>query len=267
MKFWTHPDYHNGKLRKLLQSMDDTTLEVKHGNFSIKYTGYDNSSYFGIFSWKGCMCRNTHVEFYENDVLLYTKEIPRPREFHFVIGGDGMTRENTFYLWFGKDASGYQCAKINDFNDKHIKEASLGPDCYTGLISVSDNYFVAITEEMCTFSRFFGLINKENFFVEETKKCWDGTLNIPATENVSLEEQLKNAQEIVQNMSLPHPYNDARIGLCVDWHDQCSECMEPVEATNEGLIFADVKFSDDYKEKSYTKTELVLYADVASYDQ
>lgn len=267
MKFWTHPDYHNGKLRKLLQSMDDEALEVKHGKFSIKYTGYDNSSYFGVFSWKGCTSRNMHVEFYEGDTLLFTKEIPRPREFHFVIGGDGQTRENTFYLWHGKDVSGYSCVKVSDFNDVHIKDTSLGPDYYTGLTSVANNYFVVITEEMCTFSRFFGLVNKEQFFVRENNECWNGLLNVPISENADLDEQIKKTQKDLKNMSLPRPYNEARIGLCVDWYDQCSDCMEPIESSEEGLIFADVKFTDDYKEKIYTTTDFVLYADVATYDQ
>jgi hypothetical protein len=43
--------------------------------------------------------------------------------------------------------------------------------------------------------------------------------------------------------------------------------MEPIEANEEGLIFADVKFNDDYTEKSYTKTDFVLYKDVGEYDQ
>lgn len=272
MKFWTHPDYHNGKLRKLLQSMHDDKLEVSHGNFSIKYTGYDNSSYFGIFSWKTCMCKNLHVEFYEGDTLLFTKEIARPREFHFVIGGDGITKENTFYLWFGKNVDEYSCVKVSDFNNQHIKDTSLGPDHYTGLTSISSNYFVVITEEMCTYSRFFGLVNKEQFFVRENIKCWNGSLSVPIEENVNLDEHIKKVQEDVKKMSLPHPYNEARIGLCINWDDQCSECMEPIEATNEGLIFADVKFTDvkftdDYKEKLYTTTDFVRYEDVATYDQ
>lgn len=236
MKFWTHPYYHNNKLGKLFQSVDDKLLEVKHGNFLIKYTGYDNSSYFGIFSWKGCICKNTHVEFYEGDKLLFTKKIIRPREFHFIIGGDGVTKENTFYLWHGKNEKGYSCVKVNDFNDEHIKDTFLGPDCYTGLMPVSDNYFVVITEEMCTFARFFGLVNKEQFFI-------------------------KKKQENNQ------AYDQSRIGIFIDWHEDMLEYMEPIEATDKGLIFANIKFSDDYKEKIYTKIELVLYSDVATYDQ
>jgi len=273
MKFWTHPDYHNGKLRKLLCTMDDVPLEIKYGNFKIKYTGYDNSSYFGIFSWKQCSSKFSHVEFYENDELLFTKEINRPREFHFIINGDGITKENTFYIWFGKNEKNEQCVKINDFNDKHIKDTSLGPDCYTGLIQVSDNYFVVLTEELCTFSRFFGLVNIKEFFIEENIKCWNGSAFIPISHvNLNSNDVVNVLNEIDEQVSqqlekLGRPYNNARIGLCVDWHDQCSECMEPIESNEEGLFFADVKFTDDFKNKIFTTIDFVKYDDVKTYDQ
>lgn len=271
MKFWTHPDYHDRQLRKDFYAIDDIALEVVCGRFKIKYTGYDNKEYFGVFSWKGCSAKIPHVEFYEDDILLFTKAISRPREFHFIIGGDGETRENTFYLWFGKNEKGYQSGKINDFNDEHIKDVQLGPDCYVGTISVSEHYFVALTEEMCTNSRFFGLIDKRKFFIRENPPCWNGLLNIPAQNLdpglITLEGQLAKAQELTQSLNLPKPYNDARLGLCVDFHNQCGECMEPIEAVKDGLIFADVKYQDNYKVKMYSVAELVLYDEVINYDQ
>lgn len=271
MKFWTHPDYHNQKLENFMYKKNDISIEKTFGNFKIKYIGYDNSSYFGIFNWKGCMtCSNT-VEFYENDQLLFTKEIRRPREFHFVITGDGKTKENTFFLWYGKNEKNSACVKISNFNDEHIKDTSLGPDCYTGLIQVSNNYFVVITEEMCTYSRFFGLVNIEKYFVKEDIKCWNGSAFLPISEiNLSSDANiLSNAtNQITQQLKkLGTPYNNARIGICVDWYTQCDQCMEPIEANEDGLIFADVTFSDDYKIKKYTTTDFVKYDDVEFYDQ
>lgn len=264
MKFWTHPDYHNNNLIKQLESLDDIQLEVICGKFKIKYYGFDNREYFGVLGWKQSMCKNKHVEFYENNTLLFTKEITRPREFHFVMYGDGITKENTFYLWI-ETVNCSQSIKVNDFNDDHVKDAQLGPDQYVGTISLNDKYFVTITEEMCTYSRFFGLVNKEQFFIGKNQESWNGLLNIPTVADMSIEEQLKNAKEFLSKLNLPRPYNNARIGLSVDLHYDCDCCMEPIEATQDGLIFADVKYES--RKKFYTQTQFVLYGDVENYDQ
>lgn len=268
MKFWTHPDYTNGKLGPLLKKLDDVKLKVKYGIFTIKYTGYDNSGYLGIFSWKGNKCQDPMMEFYEGETLLFTKSLIRPREFHPVIGGNGTTRNETYFIWYDQNKI---C--VSDFNDKLIKIVSLGPDFTVALADISTNYFVSITEELCTYSKFFGLINKDLFFRELVNQnlFWDDCLNFPV-ENIDgksekITQIIDECQSQVSDTSLPVPYNPARIGLCVDWYTQCGACMEPIESTEDGLIFADVNFSDDYREKLYTRTEFVRYEDVASYDQ
>ena len=261
MKFWTHPDYTNHKLGVLLLGVDDVPLEVTHGNFKIKYFGYDNSSYLGIFSWKGNGCKNPLVEFYENDILLFAKDIKRRREIHFIIGGDGTTKENTYYLYY--DYTKCELG-VNNFNDEHIKNVVLGPDCCTAIMSLNDKYFVALYEEMCTFSRFFGLVNKEKLFTRDDEPCWDGKFNVKIVDNVPLEEQIENAKKIV----IPyHPYNKARIGLMVDSHDFNARNMEPIESTEDSLIFADVQFlDDDYCNKIFTKTDKIKFEEVGDYD-
>jgi hypothetical protein len=230
-------------IRKDLPPITDILLEVTHGRYKIKYTGCNNQEYFGKLSWKSDYVKVPLVEFYEDEILLFTKIISRPREFHFIIGGDGITQKNTYYLWFGRNEKGDYCGKISNFKDNYIKNVQLGPDYYVGVISVSEHYFVTLTEETCTCSRFFGLIDKRKFFIQENQKC-------------SIE------------INLPKAYNDARIGLYVDWDNHGEDdCREPIEATEHGLFFANMKYQDNDKVKLYDRSELVLYNDIENYVQ
>lgn len=54
----------------------------------------------------------------------------------------------------------------------------------------------------------------------------------------------------------------------MDWdnHDE-DDCMEPIEATEHGLFFANVKYQDNYKVKLYNRSELVLHNDIENYVQ
>jgi hypothetical protein len=269
MKLWNHPDFLANCERKCTKDKEDIELEVIHGDFKIKYFGFNNSSYFGYFGWKGSGCKNQLVQFFKNDKLLFEKNMHRQREIHFVIGGDGITCENTYFTYYN-NVGGRSCISVNNFNDGHIKDTTLGPDCYTGMISVGTTHFIVITEECCTYSRFLGLVSKADYFVTENKPCWNGSISIPIVEgqNIeSIEDLLKITKEAVQNTSLPKAYNEARIGLSVDDYGQCRVCMEPIEFTQDGVVFADIKFSEDWKTKSYEHIEFVRYEDVENFDQ
>lgn len=104
------------------------------------------------------------------------------------MSGDGKPRENTYFLWFGKNHRGSNCVKVSNFNNEYEKDTALGPDRYVALLPLNEHYFVVLTEEMCTFSRFFGLVDTKEFFSQENEKCWDGKVSIQLLENKSIED-------------------------------------------------------------------------------
>lgn len=165
--------------------------DIEHicGIFSIKYKTlptFVQSDSFGLSGW-----RSVHapidVSFYENDVLLFTKQFKYLPA--IVIHGDGLTKSNTFFT-FNENLN----LNIYNMNNQFIKTKIIGPDIFVDFKRVNDKYAIAESQEMCTYCPFTSLINLDIFFdiiQSDKKRVYDDSrvhvpLSCEACENSTL---------------------------------------------------------------------------------
>ena len=301
MKLWLNPDFDRHQSRRQYTEIPQTR---RLGRYSVEYYGYDNSQYFGIFSWKTGKVINNEVRFYEDDLLIYVTNADRAREMHIILYGDGQTKEGTMYAIYNKDT---RSVDIKNFSNELIATTCLGPDMYVAMESIGDDYFLVLTEECCTYSRFLGLVNKSVFFTKNSSMgCSDGKLLAQPSPDGKLLAQpspdgkllaqpspdgkscyiikeedrdtdinmlLQKAQEQfkTEQSQYTKPYNNARIGICIADDYVNNNIMVPIETTNEGLIYAcvDIKCHEIKEEYAYNakNCELVKYKDISDFDE
>lgn len=140
------------------------TIIVKFGIFRAEYLIVDDEPLecCGTLYWKhpNLRSRLTKIIFYKNNEVIFTNESSSMKSC-LILYGDGVTEENTFYLYnqMGK-------IKIHNMKNEYIKNPTLGPDMIVSIKQINDKYAIAIYEEMCTCDRFTGLINLDILFTE-----------------------------------------------------------------------------------------------------
>ncbi len=144
------------------------TIVEEYGIYRAEYTITNDEPLdcCGVFiHWKSNIYygETDHIKFYKNNELIFSKTTsPKPC---LIIHGDGKTDENTFFLVREK----YNL-NIYNMENKFIKTVDLGPDMIVSVKKISPKYGVSIYEEMCTYSRFTGLINLDILFKIEKEK-------------------------------------------------------------------------------------------------
>ncbi len=189
-------------------------IVIKCGNFTAKYNkkiNYPLDS-FGLGSWKQAKCDSTEVSFYDKDQLLFTKKsLNQPCLILHCLNELDQTYTNTFYCI-------REQYKINiyDMNNKFIREAVIGPDCILDFQRVNKQYAISITEEMCTYEPFTGLINLDMFFSQK--------------EN---EEPIK-------------PYDNSRTAVCLRSDSQIFNELRyfPLICTDTGFIVENIQTNE-----------------------
>jgi hypothetical protein len=167
------------------------------GKYQIKYNSLKGP--IGQKSWKSpCVGFDSTVEFYEDGVMYHSEQFNRLAEIHPIIGGDGLSRETTYYI-VCKNRK--YC--IYNMNHELVRETQLGGDIPVALVRVSPKYILAVGEEMCTYSRFLGLVDSDVLF--DTKQHSEHTC----------------------------PYDNSRIGLPAECYEDESF---PIEATETGFV-------------------------------
>lgn len=196
---------------------------ISCGIFKVEYDVTDKmppKNSFGLYHWK-----SSHVpiavSFFENNVLLFTKEFARSPS--IVIHGDGQTRVNTFFTF----NENYKL-NIYNMNNEIVKSPCVGYDIFVEFKRVNNLYAIAHTEEICTYDPFTSLINLDIFF--------------------GLVECDKH-----------RPYDNSRIHVPLTKECQNNPSIIPIVATQKGFIVEninDVKLNYDFSEPN-----LVLYED------
>jgi hypothetical protein len=139
------------------------TIVIECGKYKAKYNTNNRSpqNSFGLDCWKASVHRiPTEISFYENDQLLFTKmSVMKPCLIIHCLNKEEQTNNNTFYCI----RENYSI-NIYDMNNNFIRNTSIGPDCIVDFKRVNQHYAISITEEMCTYDPFTGLINLDIFF-------------------------------------------------------------------------------------------------------
>ena len=168
------------------------------GRYKIEYYMYE-FEYYGSGSYKGsfpfCKDFDNKVNIYEDDILIITNSHQPCHE--IIMGGDGLTRETTYYLLPDTES-------IYDMNEKFIRKVHDAGDRWYATFRMNDTYYITMGYDMCTHYIFLGVCNSKILF--ETKA----------------------------DTQLIRPYDNARItGLTTDNFED----YNPIEATEEGIIF------------------------------
>lgn len=142
---------------------------INHGIFTIKYTT-NNIYAHNTFGLNGGIHCHTEivVEFYENDILLFTKSTKKV--YSIVLHGDGITKEKTFFSFHDtKNNNRYDCLAVFNMNNQYIKQVCIGVDCFAEFKRVNDKYAIGFTVEMCCHAPFTALFDLDLFF--DLKEC------------------------------------------------------------------------------------------------
>jgi hypothetical protein len=165
----------------------------------LEYKYYGNGSYKGLFN--APQEYNYQVNLYEDDILIDSENISHEPCHEIIIGGDGLTRETTYYL--SPPMSRATCGGIYDLNHKFIRDVCDAGDSWYCTFRMNDNYYITMGYDMCTHHIYLGVSDIRILFdmsKHQTQEC---------------------------------PYENARIGLPTDWY---GGDYYPVEATEEGII-------------------------------
>lgn len=206
--------------------------------------------------------KNQKILIYEDDVIIHEFERVRQIEEHIILGGDGKSRETTFYVCFNHDNNNnnnnfndyHDYNKINNnskyliynMNNKQVMMESLFHyninnkktymcllylDQNIGMIDINEKYFMYITGEIGSFDLFIYIIEKKKFFDIMCNPYDCGMSNIP------------------------------------DMNEKGNHI--PIEATNDGFILKKLNYitENNYTDDYYDDwTGFVKYEDINNYD-
>lgn len=237
MKLWTYRYFYRFDpktktwIEKDLPCKDQNPINQKCakgstglGRYIVDYEcEYADNYLFSYNNWKSVY--TSDIKVYEDGCLITTVSDVKAGE--VILGGDGLNRDSTFMV-IVKDGT-----KIVNMRGELIKKVYLGPDAYVELKSVNRDYFLYSSEEICTYTKFLGLIDKRKLFSD--------------TEN-----------------SINTPYTDARVGISIcDFAEE--NCYIPIETDETGIFFVNTSNINDKKHVPY---ESVSEFDVdINYDQ
>ena len=165
----------------------------------LEYEYYGNGSYKGLFN--SPQEYNSQVNLYEDDILIDSVNISHEPCHEIIIGGDGLTRETTYYL--SPPISRATCGGIYDLNHKFIRDVCDAGDAWYCTFRMNDNYYITMGYDMCTHHIYLGVSDIRILF------------------------------DMSAHQTQERAYNNARIGLPTDWY---YGDYYPVEATEEGII-------------------------------
>jgi len=169
------------------------------GRYKVEYNMYE-FEYYGSGSYKGGFeyykDYDEKVYIYEDDKLIITNTHDPCHE--IIMGGDGLTRETTYYLLPNTGRYG----AIYDMNEKFIRDVHDAGDRWYATFRMNDTYYLTMGYDMCTHYIYLGVCNSKILF-----------------ETTADSEQTR-------------PYDNARIGLSTDNFENYNPC----EATEEGII-------------------------------
>lgn len=182
----------------------------KLGRYKIEYD-FLELPYYGSGSYKGYYDNiegfNYKINFYEDDILI-DNSVEHSMCHEIIIGGDGLSRDTTYYLL--PPTSGKK-GDIFDFNDKFIRNVYEAGDNWYGTFRGNDNYCLTMCYNVCTHHIFIGLY--------DIKKLFDISLH--------------SKQE--------RPYENSRLGLNTDNDGD----YFIVEFNEEGCIFDKLESDDN----------------------
>lgn len=101
-------------------------------------------------------------------------------------------------------------------NNKFIRKTSIGPDYILDFKRVNKQYAISITEEMCTYEPFTGLINLDMFFSQ------------------------------TEDDTLIKPYDNSRTAVCLRSNDQSFGELRyfPLVCTDTGFVVEDLQSNE-----------------------
>ena len=136
---------------------------IFHGRYTAKWESinHQNTSCFAIRSWKSRR-EETTVTFYEKsddgtEQVLFTKVGSC-----VIMYGDGKTRTGTLFSIY----KAYDPITIFNMNGELIRTTKVGYDVMVDMCRVpgTEEYAIALTEELCTYDPFTSIIYLEDFF-------------------------------------------------------------------------------------------------------
>lgn len=186
-------DYRNIDLET--EKQFETTL----GRYKIVYYA-PATSIFGFSIEEACnfpvFVQNQIVLIYEDDVLIHEFKRLRQKEEHIIIGGDGKTRETTFYACFKQcDGDNFYFTDsycIYNMNQEKVFEQEMVygiPNI--GMIDLNEKYFMYLSYEEHPNYTELNLIDKSKFFNIKTEKYDSGRIDIPISSNIGRHVPIK----------------------------------------------------------------------------
>lgn len=149
MKLITHPEYKRKK-NYFIEKY------ISLGRYKILYKTLD-TDFFGSGNCKSKI--RYLVEFFEDDTVIFGKEMVYFYDSNPIIHGDGISRENTYFCFYEKSDK----FKIFDFNDNLIKKFPF-ENYYSisGMIQINKKYSLVSYEEFNYI--IYYIIENESFF-------------------------------------------------------------------------------------------------------
>ena len=151
--------------KKIPDRINEDVIHIR-GLFSIKYKTINTlpQNTFGMECWKDIKLPMI-VSFYENDNLLFEKEL-KGSSSGIIIHGDGINKDNTFFS-FCEDYT----LNIYNMNNKIIGPIDIGGDYFSEFKRVNEKYAIGDGQEGCTCCSFTGLFNLDILFgIEKSDK-------------------------------------------------------------------------------------------------
>lgn len=183
IELWTKykydDNYSDSYYKEIVIPNQDTEkeFEASLGRYKIIYYA-SASPIFGVNCAKYSKhVKNRKIIIFEDDIQINELEIYRRIEAHIIMGGDGKTRETTYFVAFDDD--GYRWPnKYSIYNMKNEKchTDSLNSEPSIGMIDLNDKYFMHIAGDIMTHYIYASIIEKKYFFDVNAEFYDDGRI-------------------------------------------------------------------------------------------
>lgn len=202
---------------------------------------------FGLYSWK-----NKHMSisanFYKDNILIFSKDFHRSPS--IIIHGDGETELGTFFTFNDKTDS----LSIFNMNNQFVKSECLGADCFVEIKRVNDKYAIVVTEEICTYDPFTGLVNLNILFGLESSHIQrpysNSRVHVPLTKDqqnkIRIFPMIANSNGIIifnkNDVAINYIFSEENLVL---YDDVFNEVFDFYEGSNNVNIFQELNFSTE----------------------